>query len=224
MRLPAIIPAVFLLLTPQHASAEVINFVVSGKITGSDHGPDAAADIFQIAPIGSNYRFNFSYDTSISRSDVLFFNYQDVPISGNLSIGGEDFSLSQAQISTGRMMYMQDYFALGVNSVPYSETRLAGYQIIDFSLALYDPTFTTLPNASLPTYFDLSEFSSTYVRARFVFGQHGGTGILMSIDDISVASSVPEPLSWAMMIIGFGIIGTARRRKLAAAFASSPRA
>ena len=36
---------------------------------------------------------------------------------------------------------------------------------------------------------------------------------IVLVDDISIAAAVPEPASWAMMILGFGMIGWAMRRR-----------
>lgn len=46
----------------------------------------------------------------------------------------------------------------------------------------------------------------------------GGGGDYFAVDDlsISVAAAVPEPASWALMIAGFGLVGAAMRRRVAA--------
>jgi hypothetical protein len=37
------------------------------------------------------------------------------------------------------------------------------------------------------------------------------------IDNVQIGSAVPEPASWALMIVGFGLTGAALRRRHAAA-------
>jgi hypothetical protein len=50
-----------------------------------------------------------------------------------------------------------------------------------------------------------------------VFSSSGNS---FELDNIAVASAVPEPATWAMMIVGFGVAGGAlRRRRLAPLFA-----
>lgn len=39
------------------------------------------------------------------------------------------------------------------------------------------------------------------------------TGVAFEIDDIAAAGVVPEPATWAMLIAGFGLVGTAMRRQ-----------
>ena len=53
-------------------------------------------------------------------------------------------------------------------------------------------------------------------------GVTNGTEVLDYVGDISVSAAVPEPATWAMMLVGFGLIGAAaryRRRRTAIAFA-----
>ena len=55
------------------------------------------------------------------------------------------------------------------------------------------------------------------VVTQVVFSSSGNS---FELDNIAVASAVPEPATWAMMIVGFGVAGGAlRRRRLAPLFA-----
>ncbi len=39
------------------------------------------------------------------------------------------------------------------------------------------------------------------------------TGVAFEFDDIAAAAAVPEPATWAMLIMGFGLVGFAARRR-----------
>lgn len=39
------------------------------------------------------------------------------------------------------------------------------------------------------------------------------TGVAFEIDDIAAAGAIPEPATWAMLIAGFGLVGSAMRRQ-----------
>jgi hypothetical protein len=48
----------------------------------------------------------------------------------------------------------------------------------------------------------------------------GGTAGTIVFDDITLGLGLPEPATWAMMLLGFGAIGASlrrRRRRIAAA-------
>lgn len=55
----------------------------------------------------------------------------------------------------------------------------------------------------------------------YTYSLSNGDSIQVNVN--GEASAVPEPATWAMMLLGFGAIGTAtRRRKTAIRFAPSP--
>ena len=70
-----------------------------------------------------------------------------------------------------------------------------------------------LPMATRVTATPTAASTSTLVRAaRPLTGlRFTSTGVAFEFDDI--ASDVPEPSSWAMLIAGFGLIGAAARRR-----------
>lgn len=41
----------------------------------------------------------------------------------------------------------------------------------------------------------------------------GGSNDQFGIDNVTVGGAVPEPATWAMMILGMGVVGYAMRRK-----------
>lgn len=47
----------------------------------------------------------------------------------------------------------------------------------------------------------------------------GSTGNSLEVDTLAVSAAVPEPATWGMLILGFGVAGGAMRRRRAVAFA-----
>lgn len=74
-------------------------------------------------------------------------------------------------------------------------------------------------NAAGNAVFDLSSFSGQLVNLRFQFGSDFSvTSGGLNIDNVLVngdanVSAVPEPATWAMMLIGFGIVGAGLRSR-----------
>lgn len=74
-----------------------------------------------------------------------------------------------------------------------------------------------------PLVLDLSAFDGLKVNLKFQFASdYGVTGHGIQLDNLKVTglvpvSAVPEPATWAMMIAGFGLMGTALRRRRASA-------
>lgn len=46
-----------------------------------------------------------------------------------------------------------------------------------------------------------------------ISSQEGGSDNSFVLDNITIAGAVPEPATWAMMLIGFGAVGAAMRRR-----------
>jgi hypothetical protein len=52
--------------------------------------------------------------------------------------------------------------------------------------------------------------------AALVFAQASATDASPMIDNVVLSNAVPEPASWALLIVGFGLVGVAARRRSAA--------
>ena len=83
----------------------------------------------------------------------------------------------------------------------------------------------TFDGSSLPRFDGNQSASATNRRVNFGFSKSEditrvrlrSDSPAFEFDDIGVSAAVPEPASWATMIIGFGMIGYAARRRQAAA-------
>lgn len=53
----------------------------------------------------------------------------------------------------------------------------------------------------------------------FEFRGNGVTAADFAVDRVFAIAAVPEPATWAMLILGFGVIGAAQRRRTSAIFA-----
>ncbi|MEK7431046.1 MAG: PEPxxWA-CTERM sorting domain-containing protein [Pseudomonadota bacterium] len=116
---------------------------------------------------------------------------------------------------------------------------LFGVLVFDAPTTLHNVTFfgvsfgdfttpsLTFQLSGIPSNYPLTNvaFSATTGNAgsfRLQFGTNSGgdnMGPLLDNVSIGVSSAVPEPATWAMMIMGFGLVGSAMRRRQALHFA-----
>ena len=113
------------------------------------------------------------------------------------------------------MVFFNNLFYFGdIDPYPGTERRnLGGY----FSLSA--PITDALPLNLASVIYGRNQYLDTYVYAQsgaglFLSGQSFGSAPFSSIT-VSTPSAVPEPATWATMVVGFGIAGTAIRRRKA---------
>ena len=81
---------------------------------------------------------------------------------------------------------------------------------------------------SIPPGFGMSDYSLFFIAdnagaASFSFQDGGNDNVGIVIDNVSldIGAPVPEPSTWAMMILGFGVVGAASRRRRTARVAAA---
>jgi len=160
---------------------------------------------------------------------VSFFDYQPFPtvparvINGNYAISfGTTLNPVNTPFSSIAMSNVTPFFSGSLSGLPVN-----GLFSISGNLINYDPSAGNLlmhvmvtdqeliPNGSGNGYFQAGFTSLT---ARSYALANGGTGFndtgLRTDFSLSQSTSaVPEPASWAMMIAGFGLAGTALRNQ-----------
>ena len=94
-----------------------------------------------------------------------------------------------------------------------------------FSLTGYD-ALSPLPGTSFPDFSSLGALEFVFTSSEFTINDLGlqdgsyasASGIITSVTNVTAAPAVPEPATWGLMILGFGVAGaTLRRRRLAIA-------
>ena len=96
----------------------------------------------------------------------------------------------------------------------YNSIRFIGLNGFDVTLsgaALADGSFGGNQSIGRRMTYDFGLDRVTQV----IFSSSGNS---FELDNIAVASAVPEPATWAMMITGFGMLGATLRRRRATAF------
>jgi hypothetical protein len=144
--------------------------------------------------------------------DPAYGNYLVGFNGGNLAPNG----VLDQTISTGAGQAYTLSFDYGVTSGGAQSITASAIDATSFAVIATNTVFTTL---SAPTTYSFSFnalSSGTIIRFNDV-ASNPTNGQDIAIDNVSVTGAaigtVPEPASWALMIVGFGLVGSAVRRR-----------
>lgn len=118
---------------------------------------------------------------------------------GNLPSGLASASFNTVLGSTYTVNF--DYAALGGGSEP-----------LTFTVAGQTFTFNPVANNALIFAPGSFSFTGTGGASSLVVTSGGFNNVDAIVDNISIAGAIPEPATWALFILGFGMIGGALRR------------
>jgi hypothetical protein len=150
---------------------------------------------------GNNYLFNYlltntsSAPTTSSAVTAFGFNIDPNALLASSSVTGTFDVVSSGQVSQGYNLEM--CFKNGSNNNCSGGIGNTGVNMGDTGSGTISLAFSSLP--------DSVTFSDYLVRYQGVNGSGSAVG--------SPVGAVPEPSTWAMMLLGFGAIGASMRRK-----------
>lgn len=203
-----ILLAAFAALLAQPATAAVLLFDFTARVDYEN----------AFKPVGTIITGQFGYDTSITPTGVpwnpSYSEYRGpsiklvVTTSGLEFSGGDFVSVYESEEEQGLYLLASD-----------------GDRIASFSF--WDPTFSSMGGQNLPIIFpallqdplslmDDDDAPETMPHSELSFYDATlGVGFDARVLKITPASlsAVPEPGSWALMILGFGIVGAGLRRR-----------
>lgn len=192
------------------ARAEVITFTLTGTVDGVD------SPLSGTFSVGQAFSSTYTFDSTTPPRLGGDFNFSvfDALLALSLSIGGYSASSTAAleiQVDNDPGLPFHDRYAVvsrpsdGLTGPP-----VAGIPLTGFIIRLDDSTDTVFSDARiLPTSLSLSSFDSK----RFFLGFADDTTdslVTGTLDSISV-SSVPEPSSVALTVVGLASLSMARR-------------
>jgi hypothetical protein len=128
------------------------------------------------------------------------------------------FVLGGSQRNNG----FNDFFARFIFSGVQGYTNGVGTGALSFigGSGNYSPTFSAFSGIGSNAAFAASTYSFRATNAgtiKLAFGTNSADNIGPLLDNVSLSiGAVPEPATWAMMIMGFGLIGGAMRSRKAA--------
>jgi hypothetical protein len=184
------LPARAAIITWDFTGTVTLNNGIAGDAVGSSINGSLSFDSAASAAAGST-SISASYNSLISQFSIAQFQ-------GNLVLGG--------------FISIDDNSPLGggIFSDNFTAAYLDASGSYSIQLVKHDTNPIAITSTSLPTSpYNLSDFDFKQITYT-----NSSTRLEASIDTLSVASAVPEPSTWAMMILGFAGIGfMAYRRK-----------
>ena len=183
------------------AYAATCQFTMAGVITEPGQ--------FAGAPLLANFVADCSPVPTSVNSGVGYFQIDNVPgvfngpgVAGNFGTGVGPITLGDIQFYTADAGggFEVNYAANDPDNAGFGLFSLLGGQL--FSGTLDNPTFT-------PGVYNFTQ--------DFFYGSATAT---LTIAQLGVAG-VPEPATWAMMLLGFGAVGTVLRRRQSSVLASA---
>jgi hypothetical protein len=136
----------------------------------------------------------FSVNVEADTANVSVYNQQATLQSANLTLGSTTFSLANGNIGLFR------------NSSPTGYDQLYLYNL--YGIAGGTGVGNLLDDFS----FQFNPYNGTF-GSNLYFHIAGGAAATWADRTVLTESGVPEPASWALMIIGFGLAGTGMRRR-----------
>jgi len=166
-------------------TADGVEIGLRSKISGSQAGQIVPTGDTYFVPLGNFFNFDYSFNPSVGGSEV--------------SLAGLSALITVVDVVNGHIASFNPA-AISDNALGDTHGAPGGYQNSEkISFGFLDPTY----NKNLDDTFHL-----TYT----VSGLASGPLTVTNTVVLGAGAAVPEPASWALMILGFGGAGAALRR------------
>lgn len=156
-------------------------------------------------------------NTSTAGETVVGFGIQLIaPFGFDTVNGGFGIDQSVAFAPLGGTDVITGYtgpasFADGVNAINFTFNNFGVGESFIWDIDVDRPNVATVFGNELIGSTGYADFSNG-LRGNGVFEAFGNTGAQFVIKTFTPRPNVPEPATWAMLVLGFGVLGTALRR------------
>jgi len=208
------IASAVLALASTAASADIVTETYTGTVTGTDY-----AGYFGAAGAALNTTFTATYVFNTNLEGAYRYNYPSNPtvaftyggvqdgvfspaISASLLINGQTFKVPNVSPSS-------NYSELYVHNINFDNStfEVEAYVAPNSTDTIYNYILTNDPSAPVPTslntpfsYGLAGSYSYLDIEGQFDFG---GDNLLLFSDTVALTDAVPEPSTWAMLLLGF---------------------
>jgi PEP-CTERM motif len=215
------IASAVLALASTAASADIVTVTYTGNVTGADYaGYFGTVGATLNTTFTATYVFNTALEGAYWTSDSnVAFTYGGVPvfspaISASLLINGQTFNVP----NVNPIFYYSELLVQNTNFEVYA------YVAPSSTDTLYNYILTNDPSAPVPIPPNTGVYDAIHTpflysaaagfnlqnQSNFTFG---GDNLLLFSDTVALTDAVPEPSTWAMLLIGFAGMGLVSYRR-----------
>lgn len=230
----AAIAAVVVSFSAAAAHAAIVQVTATGTLGQNEFGQDSVDATGYFGTIGAisgaSYQVVFTYDTDLGRTD-LFPDRQylvgdaDIGLTNpvyeaTLTINGVTLSVLPTFASSVTMepLVVFGNYQIGVLDNPFligAPAAQVAFQVGANFTGAFDPSLQatqSFSGASLATRFQYRRVDASNATIDN-FLLYGAGDVTIDIVNLSAPAGVPEPATWGLMIVGFGLAGAAVRRR-----------
>jgi hypothetical protein len=219
--------AAALAAAPVAAQATVLTFDVAGGV--SDHANLAGTygDRVSVSPDGLGHGYGFGpegatpnvvLDYGAAGEDIALWttSYGDLV---NVAINDADSDTTFTVTLTADTGYLVDFYGFDLASFVSAGQTLAGFAVRDGDANLLARQGSVAISGATHNSFDYATpLSANRIQLVLNLSGLGGASDDIGLDNLrfgqhAAVASVPEPASWALMILGSGAAGTVLRRR-----------
>lgn len=191
------------ILATTPCNASVVTVTYSGVVTAGTTE----------SPVGSSFTGSFSYETDSTPQYYYLDSWGEIAgytenVTYELSFPSE----SESYWKYPNLALLNSFSDAGgpdyIRFWPLND-GLSGYHTYSEILLVASDPFL-FDSIKLPNHLDLSMFAVATANLEFPNAQHSLSGTITSL---SSTIAVPEPNTWVMMVLGFGLVGTISRHR-----------
>lgn len=191
-------------------AASATSAVTVSSVPGSpDVGPLAGQSL--VVTFDAPNAVGYSFSAGLQTTPVSIPGQAAAPADDTTTFGyvSTQFALSSTTLSTPNLKSISFYWG-SIDSYNFVDVLGAGGALL-----------TTISGGAIPP--ANGDQSQPFTNRRVNFTADAGEvitglrlrsdGVAFEFDDFAAAAAVPEPATWALLIIGFGFVGVAARRR-----------
>lgn len=172
-------------------------------------GPASATTVFNLASPTPNtgspgmYTYNFNAGAGAGTLDFV--------VAGYASLDGQNCCTDTLSVTLNSVLIFQGTYDLGGGGANVTFVNTGGGSVTPVSNGFFNGGTLTFGNGAVNLLNGSNSITFAYSGGDQGLGDEGWGINSATIDGNAFAGGVPEPAAWSLMILGFGLVGSALR-------------